>query len=241
MKTKTTLLKVSLLALFLFISTNAWSAIYYTCNGSSLNLSVPAITGINYMWDVKDLDGTTSLSGYPRAGVPTSLPTVAGNYKVFLSSTQADPNSGICAPDVVENTIIVLPSLSMVLNAPTHASYCAANSTVSSSDITLTNAITLPSGSTADLELEYTYSVNNGTATVDGSTIGSIDPLTGKFTLNTVVAGTYIITGTVKYKQKTGFTNALLGTTGCVTTSTTAQTITVTPKPTAPVITITAS
>lgn len=238
METKTTLLKSSLLALLLFISSTAFSATYYVCSGATLNLSAPVVAGTSYMWDVKQ--GGTSISGYPSATAPTSLPTTAGTYQIILITTLADPL--LCAPNNVVNDFIVLPALTITLAAPTNPSYCGSSATVNTSVITPTIGA-FPTGApyTTDLEAEYSYSVvKDGGAAVNGTTVGTINATTGVFTLTTTVAGTYVITGTVKYKQKVGFTGTLLSASGCPTVSTT-QTIVVTAAPAAPVITISAS
>jgi hypothetical protein len=224
-----------LLASFLITSTSAMAATFYTCSGTTLNLGVTNLpAGTSALWDVKK-DGT-QFAGYPSATAPTSF-TDPGSYEVILVS-QTDAASGQCSSDPVSNTIIILPPLAFSLNAPSVPAYCQSNNTVNSSDITQTGAALSPvSGS--DLVLEYTYSVNNGTTTVDGSTVGTIDQATGKFTLTTTTPGVYVITGKVKYKQATTFTNTLLGT-GCEVTATTTQTVTVTQTPGQPTVTITA-
>lgn len=235
MTTKITLLKTALIALFLFVSNLTFGATYYACTTSTLTFTTPNTPGITYSWDVKGSDGI-SITGFPDANPPSKLET-AGTYTVLLISTQTDPAGIICPPDPVDNTIIILPALTMDLVDPTNPSYCGAGSTTNTSDITITGP-TLPTGSENDLELEYTYTVNNGTTDVDGTTVGTIDAATGKFTLTTTDAGTYTVTGKVKYSQKTGFTNALLGS-GCEVTSTNTETITVLPKPATPTITVT--
>lgn len=244
MKRKTNLLKFSLVALFLFISSTAWSATYYVCAGATLSLNPGTPTaGITYKWDVKPSAGGASIEDYPRAAAPTSLP--AGSYTIYLISSQTTPSGTICPPDVVENTFIVLPAITMVLDAPTHAQYCGKSSTIVSSDIAVLPVLTLPGTTGTDLIYEYSYSVSalvGGTTTVvDGATIGTINQTNGTYTLNTTVPGVYTITGKVKYKQAPGFTNALLGTTGCPATSTTTKVVEVLAAPAAPVITISAN
>ncbi len=237
METKTTFLKSGLLALLLLLSSTAFSATYYVCTGATLNLSAPVVGGTTYLWDVKQ--GGTSIPGYPSATAPTSLPSV-GTYQVILITTLADPL--LCAPNNVINDFIVLPALTITLAAPSNPSYCGTSSTVNTSVITPTLGA-FPTGApyTTDLEAEYSYSVvKDGGAPVNGTTVGTINATTGVFTLTATAAGTYVITGTVKYKQKVGFTGTLLGTTGCPTSSTT-QTVTVTGAPAQPVITISAS
>lgn len=238
MKTKFTFSRIILFALFSLCWSAASADTFYLCPGATISLNPAATPNITYSWDVKDVDGITSLSGYPRAGAPTNLPSVAGTYKVLLISTPA--NANICAPDVVEHSFTVLPTLSMTLSAPTNVSYCETSAN-NSSQITQSTS-TVPTGATADLEIEYSYMVaKDGGTAVNGTTagLGSIDA-TGKYTLSTTTPGVYVITGTVKYKQKTGFTNALLTASGCPATSST-QTITVTAKPAKPTITISAN
>jgi hypothetical protein len=239
MKTKN-IIQASILTVILMLTAQfASAAIYYVCIGSTLSFSTPTpITDVTYSWDVKDTDGTTSLSGYPRASAPTSLPSTAGTYLIRLISTP--DNATVCAPDVVENSFVVLPALSVTIGAPSLAAYCETAATKTSLITQTTSSV--PGGTTSDLEIEYSYMVaKDGGAAVDGTTgsLGSIDG-TGKYTLSTVVPGSYVITGYVKYKQKTGFTNKLLSAGGCPANSGT-QTVTVTAKPTAPTITVTSN
>lgn len=238
MKTKSTFLKVSLVALFLFVCNAAFSATYYTCIGTSLNLNASAApSGITYTWDVRQ--GGNSINGYPAANPPTSFPT-AGTYEVILTAT-SDAASGTCPSDPVPNTVIVLPALGLTLNAPSVTAYCEANGSVSSSNVTVTPSGEYTAAITAnELALEYTYSVTkDGGASVNGTTVGTI-AADGTFTLNTTTPGVYEITGTVKYKQGTVTTSPLLGD-GCPFTSTTKRTVTVTAKPAQPTVTITAN
>lgn len=238
MKTRFTFFRAIFLATFLMLSSAAFADTFYVCIGATLSLNPAATTGVTYSWDVKDTDGTTSLAGYPRAAAPTSLPSTAGTYKVLLISTPV--SSTDCAPDVVEHNFIVLPALTLTLSAPSNPSYCETSATPSS--LITQSTSTVPTGTGSDLEIEYSYMVaKDGGTAVDGTTggLGSIDA-SGKYTLSTTTPGVYVVTGTVKYKQKTGFTNALLNASGCPTTSTT-QTITVTAKPAKPTITISAN
>ena len=245
MKRKTNLLKFSLVALFLLISSAAWSATYYVCAGSTLSLNPGSpVTGITYMWDVKQTASGPSIQDYPRAGAPTTLPG-PGTYIVYLISSQTTPSSTICPPDVVENTFIVLPPITLVLDNPTNATYCGAHSITASSVVAVAPTLTLPSNTGSDLVYEYSYSVSivkgGNTTVVDGATIGTINQTTGAYTLTATDPGTYTITGSVKYKQAPTFTGTLLGTTGCPATSTTTKVVEVLAAPTAPVITISAN
>lgn len=238
MKTRFTFFRTILFALFLMISSTALADTFYVCIGATLTLNPAATTGVTYSWDVKDTDGITSLTGFPRATAPTSLPSTPGTYKVLLISTPI--SSTDCAPDVVEHNFIVLPALTISLGAPSNPSYCETSATPSS--LITQSASTVPTGTGNDLEIEYSYMVaKDGGTAVDGTTggLGSI-AADGKYTLSTTTPGVYVITGTVKYKQKTGFTNALLNASGCPATSAT-QTVTVTAKPAKPTITISAN
>jgi hypothetical protein len=232
---------------------------YYVCSNAALTLTDPPVNAnLTYTWDVKLNNVSVAYPGSP--GKPTSMPAAAGIYTVTLTSTVTDPvaNPTICAPDVALHTVIVLPPLSLTTVAPTVTSYCGTAAT-SSSVIGLSG--TLPSLPTdvvgppaapysADLELEYSYSVVKTvgavvSAAVDGVTsgLGTMDATTKAFTLTTNDVGSYAITATVKYKQNTttlpaNIIGTLLGTSGCAATST--QTVVVTAAPNAPTITITA-
>lgn len=232
MKTKSTLLKTTLLALFLFSANGAFAAIRYICAGATLSLSAgTAPSGITYSWDVKK-DGS-SIPDYPSTTAPTSLPTEAGSYQVILISTAA--SSAVCAPDNVITDFVVLPDLVSTL-AANNAAYCIV-ATTKSSDVTQT--ITFPTAYAADLESEYVYSVTKDGVGVTPATYGTIDA-SGNYKLTTLVAGVYKIKTTVNYKLKTGSGNLLASSSGCPKPSN-EVTITVTAAPTTPSITINVS
>ena len=240
MDTKTTFLKLSLMSLFLFISSTAFSATYYVCSNGTVNLTpdAPGAT-ITYTWDVKN-SGGTSIATYPKtitpsAGVYTiTMPaaTTADTYTILLISTSSD--NSICAPDVATNTVIVLPPLRIGITVPNNPAYCT-TATSHSSFVTASPGA-LPSGGTisTDLETEFSYTLTKDGATVNPGDYGTIAG--NVYTLNTSTAGVYIVTATIKYKQKAP-TNVLLSSTGgCQ--STAARTITVTTTPAAPSITV---
>lgn len=243
MKITSTIIKVSLTALFSFVSSVAMSATYYVCTGATIALganNLPA--GTTALWDLRQ--SGSSLSGYPSATAPTTFAT-AGVYEVILVSVTGAA-TGACASDPVSHTVNVLPALSLTLGTPNNDAYCEGTGTATSSEMT-PSGVTIPTDYAADLGFTYTYSVTsgantyNGTDDLNGSPLGSIDPLTGKYTLSTKVPGTYVITGSVKYVQLSGATGTLLGD-GCpATASGTIRTVTVTPKPAQPTITISAN
>lgn len=240
MRTINTSVRTILAGLLLLVSTTASADIFYMCSGTTLSLTPSAApAGMHYVLDVQL--GGASISGYPLASVPAtvSLPlSTAGEYTVTLSTVKDDPaNTTICPPDPTAHTVNVLPALTLALAAPSAATYCSV-ATVNSSAIAAATG-NFPTAFAADLGLEYRYAVEkDGNAPVDGATLGTIDQATGKYTLTTAVAGTYKITGYVKYKQ-TGTNGTLLGTTGCeVSSAATVQTITVTNKPAKPTITL---
>lgn len=255
MKAKTTLLKLSMVALFLFTSSIAWAQAtpdrYYICANSTLSLAVQAPTSIpdiTFSWDV--FQGSTSIgNGYPtaasanaNANAPTGLPATPGVYTIKLNSVSTNPN--VCAPDVVEYEVIVLPTLASTASA-SQTTYCsdATGAGAILSSVISQSVTGLPATApySTDLELEYSYSVVKGTdAAVDG-VIGGFGTISnGAFTLSTTDAAVYKITGTVKYKQKAGNTGVLLSTAGCP-VSATEVTVTVTDKPAKPTIVITAN
>ncbi len=215
MKTKFTMLKTTLVVLFVLIASTAMSATVYVCTGATVNLGVTNLpAGTTALWDVRQ--GGTSITGYPSATAPTTFAT-AGSYEVILVSVTSGA-TGACTSDPVANTVNVLPPLALTLATPTNPAYCEGAGTNQSSQIGVSGAA-VPTDYVADLGLTYTYSVSNGTNTyngtdqLSGAAIGTIDPATGAYTLTTKVPGTYVITGTVKYNQlATNTTNNLLGT-----------------------------
>jgi len=237
MKIKSTVLKTGLVALFVLLANAAMSATVYVCTGAAFSLGVTNLpAGTTALWDVRQ--GGTSIAGYPSATAPTSFAT-AGSYEVILVSI-TDATSGACTSDPVSNTVNALPPLALTLGTPTNPAYCEGSGTAQDSEISAADAA-VPAAYATDLGLTYTYSVNNGSTTVDGATVGTVNATTGAFTLTTKTPGTYVITGTVQYNQlATNTTNNLLGN-GCPFTSTTTRTVTVTPKPGQPTVTIAAN
>jgi hypothetical protein len=235
MKTRKPLLKLCLFAMLLLASNTAWSAIYYTCINTALTLGVSNLPGSTAaLWDIKKNGATTSYTGYPSNTAPTKF-TEVGSFEVILVS-QTDAASGGCTSDPVSNTIIVLPDLATSITA-SNAAYCKDAGDKSSSVITPTGfpAVT---AYPADIALDYSYTVTVAGAPVTDA--GTMDAVTGVFTMDKKVVGDYVIIGKVKYKQTaTNTTNLLLGT-GC-TAESASITIKVTPKPGAPTITISAT
>ncbi|MDQ8052304.1 MAG: hypothetical protein REI78_04730 [Pedobacter sp.] len=241
MDTKVNILTSALLTILLMSSISLHADTFYVCTGATLNLSPSAApANTHYVWDIKQ--GASSITGYPSATAPTSLPS-AGTYELILTTVLDDPaNTSICPPDPTNHTLIVLPALSIALNAPSTSSYCATSGVPSATVAQTTTGF--PSGYGSDLEREFRYTVVKDADTpVDGATLGTVDQATGTYTLNTTTAATYKITGYVKYKQKAGATGTLLNpSNGCeANSSATQQTVTVTVKPAKPTLTITAN
>jgi hypothetical protein len=239
MKTNSTFFKLTLMALLTLITSSAMSATYYACASAPLNFNATVAPGTTAEWDIKK-DGTQF--GTPGPTAPTTF-VDPGTYTVILIS-KTDAASGLCPSDPETNTIIILPPLALDLALPTAPAYCAANG-LASSDLIASGA-SLPTTSGTDLVLEYTYSViaviNGVTSTVTGASVGTTDQATGKYTLTTLIPGSYTISGTVKYVQNPlNTTNALLGTTGCPASAPTPRNVVVTPVPAKPTIVITAS
>ncbi|HMI02788.1 MAG TPA: hypothetical protein VK541_09920 [Pedobacter sp.] len=239
MKTKITFLKVSLVALFLFISNAAWSATYYTCINTGLNLTATAAPGTTLLWDVHKDGAVGSVSGYPSATAPASFAD-AGSYVVTLVN-RTDAASGTCPSDPIDNTIIVMPALAFGLGTPSLAVYCAANTTTNTSTAAATVTNTQADAITANfLALNFTYTATKDNVAVPIAQVGTV-ATDGTFTFNTIIPGTYIITGSVKYVQGTVTTNPLLGN-GCPVSASSTQQVIVTDKPAQPtIITITAA
>lgn len=240
--TITTLKKMMLIACFTLISSAAFSATYYVCAGSALSFKPQVITDISYTWSV----GGAAFSAITPDGSGVYSITASntpGTYQIIMRSTSANP--AICAPADVTNDFIVLPALTISLaTAPSNAIYCATAGAANAKSVVTPTAGGFPNSApyNADLEAEYTYSVVKGTdPAVNGNTVGTIDATTGAFTLTTTALGTYVITGTIKYKQKAGFTNTLLSTGGCPVTSVTTQSVQVIAAPAQPTVLITAN
>jgi len=251
METKTNFLKVSLLALFLFITSTAFAANNYVCIGGTFTIPAitPALPGTTtYSWDIKKIVGGvhTSIGGiYPTTASTTyAPPTVipagagAGEYEIVLIFGSTD--AAVCAPNAAQlSNIYVLPALSLTLAAPTNPAYCG-SAAINSSVITATPA-GFPAGAnySTDLVLEYSFTATkDGNAVADLSTVGTFDTATGVFTVNTTVAGEYIVSTAVKYKLNGAGGAFLGGSNGCPSTPVASTKVTVSSTPATPIISI---
>ncbi len=236
METKINLLKTTLLAVLLLITSTAFAETYYMCSGGTFTMApaTAAPTGMVYRYDVNK-DGTTVSTDLTTP--PTTF-SGEGNYEVITKTVIFPANPALCAPASTTTNFIVLPPLTLTISSPSNPSYCGTATTPSSVITPSTLPVATPN--TTDLGYEYSYTVN-GVAAVNGDGIGTMSA-TGVYTLTTTTPGTYVIVGSVKYKYLPTVTallpNRLLGTTGCLVSST-SRTVTVTAVPSAPTISIT--
>lgn len=247
---KRTITRTALVTLLFLISFTAFSYAQtyydvYLCDNGIAKLHMPEentlATGDKVYWF---LDGTpvgaalvyNGTAGSTDITVPTDLAVGAHKY------TTAIETSGGCLGAMSDPfTVYKLPTKTLALSSPSNSTYCADNSSpIASTQITATATpgATLPDG----IGYNYTWSVTkNGTPVVPVTSIGSIATSNTNqevFTMDTKDAATYVISATVKYVVlppnvgvlKAGDNN------GCEVSTTTSQTVTVTPKPGKPTI-----
>ncbi len=164
--------------------------------------------------------------------VGTGLTAGEHTYHVYVVTASPDE----CSSDPSDNlSIYKLPETTLTVTAAIEA-YCAAASgpdgSATSSEITATpdtGSETLPAG----VSYSYTWSATqDGTNVADLSTIGTEGGAT--FTLNTEVAGTYVLTATASYTVSSGTIKSGTSDDGCPVTN--SDTVTVTEQPTKPTI-----
>jgi len=214
-------------------------------------------TGDEVVWQKWDT-GTDAPDGAPTAltysGDPTSvnlevdggdLGTVgAHHYRMYVIAT--DPNS--CGSDLSDPVeVYKLPALTLALGAPSVDAYCEAttnpelNQPVSSEIVaTTTPADPLPTG----IPLVYTWTATKDSDPVSDITdVGSstannasATELTNTFTVSTTDVGAYALSASVAYAAQTSGGTLIKG--GCEVDAPGSQTVTVTPKPDKPTITV---
>lgn len=212
----------------------------YLCGSATAKLVLPQENTLNNGDKVHWLlDGVAVGSALVYNGTANStalqLPTT---LSVGLHKYTAMVESGGCLGNASdEYEIYKLPTKTIDL-ATSVSTYCGENSgPTSGATITATStpAMALPAG----VEYEYSWTVTKaGSSTKAGSTDGST---TNKniFTMSATDAGAYVFSATVKYKLSSANTGVLIAADakGCEVGSS-SVTVTVTPKPAKPSITI---
>jgi len=242
MKTTITRTVLTTLVLLLGLTFSSYAQTYYNvylCDNGTVDLrpDEPNLAnGDKVHWY---LDGsevtvfTYSGAGSANYTVPANLLVGPHNYTSRIESAAGcwgDPSDPF--------SIYKLPTKTLALSTPTNTTYCEGNSgsaTNSQITATATPAAGLPDG----VGYSYTWSATRNGTTIPVASIGSDNASTtdqNVFTLNTTTPGAYIFSATVKYTLLAGNTGQLRPTTGCEVSSTTTQTITVTPKPGKPTI-----
>ncbi|WP_316836824.1 hypothetical protein [Pedobacter nutrimenti] len=240
MKTKMTMLKSTFLALFMLLAANSFAQTYqvYACKGTAVTLTGPTPgSGETLRW-TETVGGSNNIqTGTTGATFTTPTTLTPGEHVFNVQVISGDPATTGCSSDVsADYKIFVLPDITLTLADPTNPTYCASTTTPNSN---LVATVTDPSGVTIPAEVTYEFSwvVTKGGSPASNSDIGTIADAakSSTFTVNTISAGTYAFTPTVKYVVPSNI-NTSGNKKGCDAT-TAAKSVIVTPKPTTPVIT----
>ncbi|WP_293300180.1 hypothetical protein [Pedobacter sp. UBA4863] len=248
---KTTITRTALATLILLLSftISSYAQTYYDvyiCGNRSVKLHTPEestlVNGDKVHW----FDENDNPIGLPIAYsgpnttdlvIPAALGVGLHQYKTRIESL------GGCLGDPSElYTIYKLPTKTLALTE-NRAAYCAEESN-SIKDATITATTTPLSPLPAGFEYAYTWSVTkNGTPYAPLSDIGTSDNSVtdvNKFTMTVKTAGTYVFSATVKYVKTVANTGVFVqeDNDGCSVSQTATQTITVTPKPVKPTISV---
>ncbi|WP_343532489.1 hypothetical protein [Pedobacter sp.] len=245
MKTTITRTVLTTLVLLLGLTFSSYAQTYYNvylCDNGTVNLrpNEPNLANSDKVYWY--LDGnqvavfTYSGTGSANYAVPANLPVGPHNYTSRIESAAG------CWGDLSDPfSVYKLPTKTLALSPPTNTTYCEGNSgSAANSQITATAspASPLPDG----IGYSYTWSATrNGTAVTPITDIGSDNASTTNqnvFTLTTVNPGSYVFSATVNYVLLPGNPGVLEQQNGCPVNATTTQTITVTPKPGKPTISL---
>jgi len=238
MKTKSTLLKMALVGLFMMFGATTFAQTYslYICQGGSATLSGPALaTGETLRW-TENVAGTDVVQTSTGSNFTTPTTLSPGEHIFNVAIVSGDPTTTGCLGDKsADFKVFVLPTIVLTLDDPTNATYCTSNGINTSA---ITANVTAPT-ITVPTEVTYEFSWDvNGAPAISGGPIGTIAnaPTSSTFTMTTTTVGAYAFTPTVKYVVPSNL-NSNGNKKGCDAT-TTAKSVTITPKPTAPTITI---
>lgn len=244
METTITRKILTTLMLILGITFSSYAQTYYDlylCDATAtLQPQEPNLTnGDKVHWYL----GATEVAVYTYSGgtsanyaIPAGLPVGAHSY-----TTRIESAAGCLGDPSDPFSVYKLPNKTLALSTPTNTTYCGdASGPAASSQITATAtpAAALPDG----VGYSYTWSATfNGSPVVPITSIGSSNASTTNqnvFTLTATAAGTYVFNATVNYVLLPGNTGTLRAGTGCEVSATTSQSITVTPKPGKPTISL---
>ncbi len=249
---KRTIIRTTILSLIFLVSCSLYSYAQpyhdvYLCDNASVGLHMPEettlVAGDKVFW-FKDGNAVPVASFTYSVPNSTNL-TIPGTLAVGLHkyTTAIESVGGCLGPQSNPFEIYKLPTKALALSAPTNVAYCADSSgPTSSSKITATTTpgAALPSG----VGYVYTWSVTkDGVAVSPISSVGNDDSsktATNIFTINTTAEGTYVFNAKVKYVLLAGNTGVFKAgdSNGCEVTATSSQTVTVTPKPKKPTISL---
>lgn len=238
MKTSIQTIKLTLALLFaLAVPTSMFAADIYVCGNGTATLKYTGTyvlaTGDRVIWQQVDASGDPIATSaavtttYTSAATDTDLELTGGTGdltsagEVFYKAHVLSASPAECTGDVsTAVSVYMLPAITVDLGS-TSSNYCAgATPTVITA---LTNAASLPPGFAVSLDWA-------------GSTGGAVDGLDNtKYNMSATTAGNHNITVNATYNNTSG---KLLksGSVSCATTDT--KTITISPKPSAPTITV---
>jgi hypothetical protein len=237
-------LKIGLLLLTIAFNGEAIGQTYqiYLCdNGAATlqpNVTTPAtIAATDTLVWTNVTTGTIvkKLGTAPNFDIPTNLSPGAYSYTVAIKSP-----AGCLGDPSAATTVYKLPAFATTLSTPSALLYCTNAATPTSTILaTVTPAATLPSGVT------FNYAWSSSTANPDvfsnaEGVIGADNSSTGTtntFTMTTTTVGDHKLRTTVNYVVASG-TFRSGDSAGCAGVSTNTQSVTVSPKPTQPTITI---
>ncbi len=246
MKTTITRNIITTLILLLGITFSSYAQTYYNvylCDNATATLHMPEestlTAGDKVHWYLAGTEvGVYTYSGANSTNytVPNSLPVGPHNY-----TTRIESAAGCLGDESDPFSVYKLPNKTLALSTPTNTTYCGeASGPAASSSITATAtpAAPLPDG----IGYTYTWSAMfNGSPVPSMAAIGSSNGSTTNqnvFTLTAIQAGTYVFNATVNYTLLPGNPGVLRAGAGCEVSAATSQTITVTPKPVKPSISL---
>jgi len=246
MKTTITRNIITTLILLLGLTFSSYAQTYYDvylCDNATATLHMPEESTLTagdkvhwYLAGTEVAVYTYSAANSTNYTVPNNLTVGSHNY-----TTRIESAAGCLGDPSDPFSVYKLPNKTLALSAPTNSTYCGdASGPAASSQITATAtpASNLPDG------IGYTY---NWSATFNGnpvnplSSIGSSNGSTTNqnvFTLTTSQPGAYVFNATVNYTLLPGNPGVLRAGAGCEVSAATTQTITVTPKPGKPTISL---
>jgi hypothetical protein len=212
---------ISTLAEFTTANSKITDLTQVICATKEVQLSVPTTSGITYAWETRTNDDTGLGTGTPltaNTGSFTEVPPAPGFYTYKLKAT----NTTTQCSEIFEQVVFVMPAPTLTLTPPSDVNACTNETTAT---FAFTSSVGSNTVGTLTFPVDYEWFSKKGT----DSEVAIANSNNANLTVPTFAAeGVYEIYARATFKLKPA----------CAPAESNKPTITITPAPTRPTITI---